>query len=146
MNNKGFMMAEVVVVSSIILVVLVGMYMSYSKIFILYNQRINYYDASTLYELAYIRDNKLGDLTLDSTNDIDGDVVYYVDKNKVKDKTVSKTELNETFKEYLDYLSTSLDFDNMNVNDQIVDYILIMEKCDSDKTNCKYAYLEVLND
>ena len=141
MNNKGFMMAEVIVVSSIVLVTLVGLYTSYSKIFTLYNQRINYYDVAMLYELAYIRENKLDSLTLNSTNEVDGDVVYYVNKDKVKDGTISKTVLNETFKEYLDYLSGNLDFDNMKINGKDVD-MLIMEKCNGDN-NCKYAYLEV---
>ena len=44
MNNKGFMMAEVIVVASIILIAMVGLYASYNKIFSLYNQRMDYYD------------------------------------------------------------------------------------------------------
>ena len=36
MNNKGFMMAEVVVVSAVIIVTLVTLYVSYNKIFSLY--------------------------------------------------------------------------------------------------------------
>lgn len=145
MNNKGFMMAEVVVVSSIILVALVGLYTSYNKIFSIYNQRVNYYDVATLYELASIRDNNFGSLTLNSTNNVNGKLIYYVSLDSVKNKTISKTNLNETFKDYLDYLSTSLDFDNMKINEFEVNNILVMEKCDSDgKSNCKYAYLEVL--
>ena len=61
MNNKGFMMAELVVVSAIVLVALSGLYVSYNKIFSIYNKRINYYDVATLYELGNIRDNN--DLT-----------------------------------------------------------------------------------
>lgn len=56
MNRKGFMMAEVVVVSAIVMVVIVGLYQSYNKIYLAYTTRIKYYDATTLYRLGYYRD------------------------------------------------------------------------------------------
>ena len=56
MNNKGFMMAEVVVVSAIVMIALAGLYMSYVKIYAIYNERINYYDVNTLYQLSFYRD------------------------------------------------------------------------------------------
>ena len=43
MNNKGFMMTEVVVVSVIVLSVLVTMYVSYGKLFTGFKEKINYY-------------------------------------------------------------------------------------------------------
>lgn len=133
MNNKGFMMAEVVVVSSIIIVTLVGLYTSYNKILSLYNQRINYYDINTLYELGNIRKNtnlstyKSKDYIVDETYK----KVYYLNHNDIIDLT---GVTNETFKDYLIYLKDSTKFET--------EYILIMENCiDDDK--CKYAYLEV---
>lgn len=147
MNNKGFMMAEVIVVSAVVMVTLVGLYTSYNKIFSLYNQRLNYYDVATLYELSHIRDNNINNVlgTVNSYERINDDViVYYVNKDNVKDKTIDTTGLNKTFKEYLEYLSTSLDFNNMKIMGENVDNILIMEKC-VDASDCKYAYLEVLN-
>lgn len=144
MNNKGFMMAEVVVVSAIILVTLVGLYSSYSKIFSLYNQRVDYYDVTTLYELANIRNYSLDTLTVGSNN-VDGDIIFFVDKNDVKNKNINTDSLNQTFKDYLDYLSTSVDFDSLKIGESEVTNILIMENC-SDENNCKYAYLEVLGD
>lgn len=56
MNRKGFMMAEVVVVSAIVMIVIVGLYQSYNKIYLAYTTRIKYYDATTLYRLGYYRD------------------------------------------------------------------------------------------
>ena len=56
MNNKGFMMAEVIVVSAIILTLLTTLFISYNKIYSAYNKRISYYDNTTLYRLAYYRD------------------------------------------------------------------------------------------
>lgn len=158
MNNKGFMMAEVIVVSAVVMVTLVGLYTSYNKIFSLYNQRLNYYDVATLYELANIRDNNINNI-LDSSNsnkiiEINGDFVYNlkIDKeeniNNTINTAINTAGLNETFKEYLEYLSTSIDLNNMKItvkNVQVdVDNVLIMENC-IDANNCKYAYLEVLN-
>ena len=148
MNNKGFMMAEVIVVSSIVLITLVGMYTSYNKIFTLYNQRINYYDVATLYELAYIRDNNTVFLNYNEVNEIDENTtIYYGRENNIKQpksniESAEYNKLSVTFKEYLDYLSETLDIDSLNIDGDYTIDLLIMEKCDVGKTNCKYAYLE----
>ena len=135
MNNKGFMMAEVIVVASIILVALVGLYVSYNKIFSIYNKRVDYYDVATLYELASIRDNILetdliafapGDLVMNE----EGKKVYFwipSDADKIDG-------ISETFKDYLRYLATSIESDAYE--------FLVMEKC-ANEDDCKYAYLEV---
>ena len=184
MNNKGFMMAEVVVVSSIVLVFLAGLYMSYNKVFAVYKTRVSYYDTTALYDLAYYRDrlivekfktennskmNKLlysyfvndasryaisvigtGDYRLSSKlnysaygNDNQSEIIYLI-HNKMKAVEVSKfkdttqSSMSETFKDYIGYLSTSIDFKS--------NYIMLMERCksgDKGKYDCKYAYLEV---
>ena len=71
MNSKGFMMAELIVVSSIILVVMVAMFSSFNKVYSLYETRLNYNDITTLYRLGYYRDviienNKLEDVINES--------------------------------------------------------------------------------
>jgi hypothetical protein len=133
MNNKGFMMAEVIVVASIILIAMVGLYTSYNKIFSLYNQRIDYYDVTTLYELAEIRKNTNFSVLI-SKSEIpqsnSNNKVYYLNKNDVSSLEVT----NKTFKDYLEFLSTSLEVESDN--------ILVMERCIT-TDNCKYAYLEV---
>ena len=61
-------------------------------------------------------------------------------KNDVK-KLANLTGLNETFKDYIKYLSASTTFKSS--------YIMVMERCttnDDDSKNkddCKYAYLEI---
>ena len=55
-NKKGFMMAELVVVSAIVLTTLVSLYTSYNKIHSIYKSRVGYYDVTTLYRLGYYRD------------------------------------------------------------------------------------------
>ena len=143
MNNKGFMMAEVIVVSAVILVTLVGLYTSYNKIFTVYNQRINYYDVDTLYKLANIRDNSWYPDEVSNKPVVYGNnTIYYINKNDVKNRNVDTNGLKQTFKDYLDYLSTSLDFDNLKIGNYKIQNMLIMESC-FDKNNCKYAYLEV---
>ena len=137
MNNKGFMMAEVVVVSSIVLVTLVSFYASYNKIISLYNQRIDYYDVTTLYELAYIRNN-INDYSGYSSKDViineSYQQVYYLNYQDLDKLSVT----NQTFKDYLKYIKDAVDFET--------DYILVMERCiNNDIDNCKYAYLEMFN-
>lgn len=140
MNNKGFMMAEVVVVASIVLVAMAGLYASYNKIFSIYNQRINYYDVSTLYELGNYRKYDLsGDVNSSPIVEEDNKVIYYAKLEDVKNNTLDVSKQNSTFKDYLTYLSANLDFDNLDAG---VSKMLIMEKC-IDDDNCKYAYLEV---
>lgn len=136
MNNKGFMMAEVVVVSSIILVALVGLYASYNKIFSIYNQRVDYYDVPTLYELGdYRNNNYLGSAShLSKLEDSSGKKIYFVNASKISE--LSSRVSNQTFKDYIEFLKGSLNVDTTN--------ILVMEKCIS-RDNCKYAYLEVYN-
>ncbi len=56
MNRKGFMMAEVIVVSAIVLIVLGTMFVSYNKLLGTYKSRVSYYDAVTIYRLGYYRD------------------------------------------------------------------------------------------
>ena len=58
--------------------------------------------------------------------------VYYLNHKDLLKLNVS----NQTFKEYLEYISGSVTFDT--------EYILVMENCLKDNINkCKYAYLEV---
>lgn len=133
MNNKGFMMAEVIVVASIIMIALVGLYTSYNKIFSIYNQRVDYYDVATLYELSYIREGI--DYYYYNSKDIilneQYRKVYLVNINDLSNLTVE----HETFKEYLEFISDSVTFES--------EEILVMERCiNSDINNCKYAYLE----
>ena len=150
MNNKGFMMAEVIVVSAIILVFMTGLYLSYGKLFGQYNTRINYYDSETLYAAAYYRDTLIKE---DNMNDA---LAYaktkrlsklftdnYIDKNNSGDNLVlvynpnqnlsRVTGVKKTFTDYVNYLRTSMKFTS--------NYVLLLERCYND--DCTYAYLEV---
>ena len=143
LNKKGFMMAEVIVVSSIVLITLTSLYMSYNKIYSTYKKRINYYDVSIIYDLDKIRRNTAIEEPTNNTK-IENDVisepnttVYAIPLtgNKINDTNTNLSQENTTFNEYLKYLKNSITVNNCN-------YILVMEKCDEAKKGCKYGYLE----
>lgn len=169
MNKKGFMMAELVVVSSVIIITLVGLYSSYNKIYSMYNARMNYYDIVTLYRLGYYRDileenykleEAINQSKIDIVNvyesNINGmlfslpdierseypaDKVFLINnKGNIIDKTqLGAFVVKRTFLDYIDYFNNSIDYKKFN-------YVMVMESCasaDSNESNCKYAYLEV---
>lgn len=145
MNNKGFMMAEVIVVAAIILVAITGFYSLYTSAISAYNTKINYYDVSTLYALAAYKNNPSS-----NPQNISCGTGCVILKDAVVEKVYSITTLNKdsiknfndikpTLMDYLNYLSANLE--NTNIE------ILVMEKCKQDKEgnytiDCKYAYLE----
>lgn len=144
MNNKGFMMAEVVVVSAIVLVFLAGLYASYNELYSAYSRHLDYYDTVTLYQLGYYRDvliesgNKLNEYIAGSSESIKleklnkGDTAYLVKANKLNKDVV--IEENLTFIDYVQFLTDSIKFKS--------NYVMILESCKTED-DCKYAYLEV---
>ena len=141
LNKKGFMMAEVIVVSSIVLITLTSLYISYNKIYSTYKKRINYYDVSIIYDLDKIRRNEEIDAPTNNTKikkDSESNTTVYaipLTGNKITDTNTNLSQENTTFNEYLKYLKNSITVNNCN-------YILVMEKCDEAKKGCKYGYLE----
>lgn len=168
MNNKGFMMAELIVVSSIILLVLVGLYESYNKLYSVYKTRISYYDVTSLYKLGFYRDvlrdeDELENVKNDSivnpvlvynsknlssgvfalslVDDDYNDIAYMVNiKNNKIDIDYFNNKVHVTFLDYIDYLNGSVDFSSM-------EYVMLIERCNMDNENeCTYAYLEVIDE
>lgn len=84
-NNKGFMLAEVVIVSTVIVTTLVALYASSSKLSILYEERSRYYNIDGIYAIKSIVNYLLGDnklnniLTSDSFNN--NSYIYLIEKN-----------------------------------------------------------------
>lgn len=151
MGRKGFMMAEVVVVSTVIIIVLTSLYTSYVKIYGLFQERITYYDVASLYRLGSIRDYLI-DINLinnyikstESVTPITNGVasnekVFWIKlKNKfIDNEIINNTKfnsINKTYKDYLNYLQTSGAFKTNN--------IMIIENCEN-ADKCNYAYLEI---
>ena len=165
LNNKGFMMAEVIVVSAIVLVTIAGMYTSYNKIFSIYKNRMGYYDVNTLYRLGFFRDimieNEIIDeITTQAKNNSDKIIdntssfstygetgikekifLVYNNRKSVDSNIFNNiTNVNPTFKDYVDYLKETVEnFDKFS-------YMMIIERCqESSEDKCTYAYLEIFD-
>lgn len=168
LNSKGFMMAEVVVVSAIILVFMTGMFVTYNKIFSAYKQRISYYDTTTLYKLGYYRDiliktNKLNSLQSDAkgatnsvklvsgltnpdssdtddTNTDDKIYLIYNAKENLSPRIVNTFNGYSINQTYKDYIT----YMSTAVTLNSYNYVMVLERCPKGKkTDCKYAYLEI---
>ena len=148
MNNKGFMITEVVVVSVIVLSVLVTMYVSYGKLFTGFKEKINYYNPDSIYKLANVRDAMIKDGTLNTlikeyTSTIQIDSYCKGLCNELKStnniyisnygdlKKINNT--NQTFKDYIAFLENNIENKN--------NYYLIIET--EVYNNYYYSYLEV---
>lgn len=69
-NNRGFMMVEVVVVAAIILGVLTGIYTSYGKVFNRYTEILDYLNIDGVYKLASYRDQMIVSEDTDNINSV----------------------------------------------------------------------------
>lgn len=152
MNNKGFMMVELVVVSSIVVVALTALYISFNKIMISYDEIIDYNDVGTTYRLGYyyklleangkiVKVDKPA-LLVDNSSDvkpINGvvykDIVYIANVSKLNE--LQKKVTNQTFKDFVSYVSKRL-FEG-------TEQILVMESCQTknEVETCKYAYMDI---
>lgn len=160
-NRKGFMLAEVIIVSVIICVVLVSLFTGINRVTKAYDLRSRYYDVNALYmaekaNLYLIEDKSINNLI--STNNpvkVENDSLYNVisfynsgntgsavniyftpyDQNKVDDLG-KLTEINQTYKDFIDYLSGHLEFKGEYT------YMLISEICNS-TDDCYYYGLGV---
>ena len=164
LNKKGFMMAEVVVVSAVVLIFLATIYVSYNQIYSKYKSRVSYYDAVSLYQLSYFRDALIENKKLvsalesartnnvveiynagDSSFQLSGDdstkqrafIIYNKGDNLKGTELDSISNIHETYKDYIKYLSTSVDLKDAY-------YVMVNEQCNKDnENNCKYAYLDL---
>lgn len=152
MNNKGFMMAELIVVASIIIITLTTFFTSYSRLISSYNKIIDYYDVGNIYRLKHYANKvnlateissvtKYKELSINENNNLNNvaykDNIYLVKKGY---DISNITNSHVTFKEYTEYFNKSVKIEK--------DYFLLLESCQTKnrKERCKYSYLEVSND
>lgn len=158
LNNKGFMMAEVIVTCSIVVITLVGLFTSYSKAYLRYKERSNYYNVDNAYACNYLKD-----LLIENNILYNNTASYYYIDNTINDKIsvllnnynitsvivvdLSQTttieglitdSMSNTYKDYLKYLNNSIVYDLTQEK-----YLLIMErqKVVNDTTNYYYGSL-----
>lgn len=156
-GRKGFMMAEVVVVSVVIAVVLITLFTGLNRVSSAYEKRDRYYDIDALYLAMMANDIliKSGDintiiktgnsikitnndvnLLLNTYNNDDVNLYFSLyEKGKI-DKLKDLSTTKETTKEFIDYLGTKFDF-----NDDY-NYVIISEIC-KNVDDCYYYALKV---
>ena len=171
-NRKGFMLAEVIIVSVIICVVLVSLFTGINRVTKAYDLRNRYYDVNALYmaekaNLYLIEDKSIN--TLISTgkpiklkteeySNLYNVIDFYRkkdpnDNNKIAEGSALNiyftpydqtnvidlgklTGTNQTYKDFIDYLSGHLEFNGEYT------YMLISEICNS-TDDCYYYGLGV---
>lgn len=155
-GNKGFMMAEVVVVSVIVATSLVVLYTSTNRLTTAFNLRNRYHDLDALNLAIAVNDKLIKDGTIntiikdysainindnvsniknlyDSYNDGNGVNTYFIKNNNGIDIS-SLTGVRNTTKDYFDYLKK-----NISVDDN---YYIVSEICITED-NCFYYGLGV---
>lgn len=165
LNRKGFMLAEVIVVSTVILGTLVGLYTIFNRMYTYYAERSYYYNIDAVYAgrniYKYLLDNEnfvtlindelsgsnysviitkeddgsyecsthIGELCTDIGNTYSIQkmiLVRYEEDNFETESSLRANYQNDLINDYLNYLSTSMDF-NESFN-----YIFITELADGD--------------
>lgn len=156
-GRKGFMMAEVVVVSVVIAVVLITLFTGLNRVSSAYEKRDRYYDIDALYLAMMANDIliKSGDintiiktgnsikitnddvnLLLNTYNNDDVNLYFSLYEKGKMDKLKDLSTTKETTKEFIDYLKDKFDF-----NDDY-NYVIISEICKNDD-DCYYYALKV---
>lgn len=164
MNKKGFMLAEVVVVSVVIATVLVTLFIGLNNVTSAYRIRNKYYDVDSLYVAMEINDilranDNIANLINNNNvvslygkgygidefanfykNKIKYDIssIYFVPYDSEKLEQIKDDSINVTFKDYVDYLGGNLIFD------EDYNYMIIVEReNNSDEDDCYYYTLKL---
>lgn len=150
MNNKGFMLAETIIVSTILITIMVSMYTGYNKLYIQYQKRANYYDIDLIYAgkaiLKNITDSSSDDLVdVSKINDDNNESIALIKSTlDIQDMILintesfnSHTESDEGMNEYISYLKKHISEGELESNK----YILVMSR--KDNNQYKYGYLKI---
>lgn len=155
-GNKGFMMAEVVVVSVIVAVTLVTLYTSVNRLTTAFNLRNKYHDLDCLNLSMAVDDELIGNGKIntlmngdDSFKEISDDVnnikslyddydwieVYFLKNGTTIDDNIKEKIYNNTAKDYFTYLQKN--YDNK------YNYYIVSELCKIGADDCYYYGLGV---
>ena len=154
LNNKGFMLAEVIIYASVIIVTLVSLYAGFARVYKAYEIRSTYYDADSVYALKTISDYFIDEMVFNSYISGINNTNRYVEfkeigtpSNKI-DAFINKMIENYNFKHFYltrynsDYLESI-----ESISSDLKEYIDFL---DSDKvidnTNYKYIFISETND
>ena len=147
-GQRGFMLAEVIVVSTIIITVLTTLYISFNKLYSNYQLRFKYYDVNGLYAASkisnlYIDEYLLCDYLerLKSTNIVDISCKSGKPEYQLCNKIFSTYNVE---KMYL----VNYDLTNKNFNNTLIeDYVNYLKETDNSETGTyHYRIIAVLKD
>ena len=171
-NNKGFMLIEVIITSTIVLTAMVFLYSSFNKIYNSYRTKNNYYNIDATYatkalvntlieedlinklindkittnHFEYIINQKQCEINslkakyqnIQNLYNIENVIFSEYNINNLLEIKKNSSKLNQTFKEYIDYLITTYEPANELNN---YSYIVLTEI--KEGNNYYYANLKI---
>lgn len=163
------MLVEVIIVTVVVVTIMTSLYVVFNRVYNAYDKKSTYNNIDAIYALKMFEDHLIdtddasGNIKLNSLIRESGGApvaiscdgvtycdslfkeyninkLYFVKKDYVKSSNSQFGSLNQTFKEYIDYLNNAV------INETTSDYMFIIEthsvESDASILN-KYAYLEV---
>lgn len=160
MNKKGFMLAEVVIVASVVSTVLVFLYMALNRMTLAFDTRNRYYDIDAMYVAMevnniLVKNNEINNYMNDNYKDLlevsvlekykkfynnTGFLikeVYFLKSDNVKLVQLEESiNNNQYLKNYISYLKDNIEFNKYN-------YLIIVELQKKDADDVYFYTLKV---
>ena len=149
-NKKGFMLAEVVIVATVITTVLVFLYVSINRMSLAYDKRDRYYNIDAMEVAMGVNDSL--DSSYDSVtyyqsipssnsfinfynnSNLKYNIVSYYIKPNLTSLEWLKNSINDDYlKDYIDYLEDKFSFDDYN-------YLILVKLIDKNNQDNVYFY------
>lgn len=155
-NNKGFMLAEVVIVSAVLITTLVSLYAGFAKVYKAYEERSSFFDTDSIYALKSIEDTLIDEgLFNNIINEINtSNYVSYLAENLTDDSYIN-SYLKELLGNYnIEYFYITK-YDNASLTtiiesdtDNIVfnDFLTYLQKNLNFDDNYNYIFLSKTKD
>lgn len=129
MNNKGFMLAEVVIVSAIILTTLVVMYKGLNRVYSNYNRLSNYNNIDSIYASKTIFDYLVDSYLIENYIKNNNDCINITNNDNMLTEIASQynakyvylvKKINQNSCQTMnnDYLNSYIEFLNKKISDQ----------------------------
>ena len=165
-NNKGFMLVETIIVTVVVATIMTSLYIVFNRVYTAYDKKGKYTDVDAVYALKMMEDYMIDETTfnekLKNTNtnsfveitcttetycesvfdEYNVNKMYIVKNEENALNHLIEEKINETFKEYLEYLI------NIGVFEETYSHLLVVETYAIDDENekdifNKYAYLPI---
>ena len=157
-NNKGFMLAEVVITSTIVMTAMINLYFTFNKIYTRYNTISTYKNLDGIYAIENITDNLIEDQNINTILANKEGVIIKDSKCKISEEYCINTQLaysienmyivkmdntqvdnlktsaKATLKDYIDYTKKYYKYDANH-------YLIILEYKNGNKLN--YSSMEL---